>query len=56
MTHFFVQKEVLGEKIIIGVNYVNVFKQILMFSLKKDDDLRVREHEGEKKGTTNAAP
>ena len=32
---FLVQKEVLGEKIIIWVKYGNVFTQIMMFSLKK---------------------
>ena len=43
MTPFFVQKEVLGEKIIIWVKYVNVITQIMMFSLfKKVDDLRAR--------------
>ena len=33
MTPFFIQKEVLGEKIIICVKYGNVFTQIIMFSL-----------------------
>ena len=41
-TFFFVQKEVLGEKIIIWVKYGNIFTQIMMFSLKKVDDLRAR--------------
>ena len=54
MTPFFVQKEVLGEKIIIRVKYGNVFTQIMMFSLKKVDGLRARERE--EKGTTNSAP
>ena len=56
MIHFFIQKEVLGEKIIICVKYGNVFTQIIMFSLKKIDDLRAREQEREKKGTTNSVP
>ena len=56
MTPFFIQKEVLGEKIIIWVKYGNVFTQIIMFSLKKVDDLRAREREREAKGTTNSAP
>ena len=57
MTHLvFVQKEVLGEKIIIWVKYGNVFTQIRMFSLKKYDDLRAREQEWKEKGTTNSAP
>ena len=59
MTPFFVQKEVLGEKIIICVKYGNVCTQIIMFSLKKVDDLRARENESEsreEKGTTNSAP
>ena len=34
MTPFFVQKEVLGEKIIILVKYGNVFTQMVMFILK----------------------
>ena len=33
MTPFFVQKEVLGEKVIIWVRYGNFFTQIMMFSL-----------------------
>ena len=33
-TFFLVQKEVLGEKIIIWVKYGNVFAQIMMFSFK----------------------
>ena len=56
MTPFFIQKEVLGEKIIIWVKYGNSFTQIIMFSLKKVDDLRAREREREEKGTTNSAP
>ena len=32
-TFFFVQKEVVGEKIIIWVKYGNGFTQIMMFSL-----------------------
>ena len=54
MTPFFIQKEVLGEKIIIGVKYGNVFTQIIMFSLKEVNNLRARERD--KKGTTNSAP
>ena len=38
------------------MKYGNVFTQILMFSLKKVDDLRAREREREEKGTTNFAP
>ena len=37
------------KKIVIWVKYGNVFTQILMFSLKKVDDFRAREQEGEKK-------
>ena len=54
MTPFFIQIDVLGEKIIIWVKYGNVFTQIMMFSLKKVDDLRAREQE--EKGATNSAP
>jgi hypothetical protein len=50
---FFVQKEVLGEKIIICVSFGNGFTQIMMFSLKKVDNLRARKRE--EKGTTNSA-
>ena len=56
MTPFFVQKEVLGEKIIIWVKYGNIFTQIIMFSLQKVDDLWMREWEQEEKGTTDSAP
>ena len=38
------------------MKYGNVFTQIIMFSLKKVDDLRAREREREEKGTTNSAP
>ena len=38
------------------MKYGNVFTQIIMFSLKKVDELRVREREREEKGTTNSAP
>ena len=54
MTPFFVQKEVLGEKIVMQVKYGNFFTQILMFSIEKVDDLRERERE--EKGTTNSTP
>ena len=56
MTPFFIQKEVLCEKIIIWVKYGNFYTQVMMFSLKKVDDLRAREREREAKGTTNSAP
>ena len=38
------------------MKYGNVFTQIMMFSLKKVDDLRAREREREEKGITNSAP
>ena len=38
------------------VKYGNVFTQIMMFSLKKVDDLRVRERDREEKETINSAP
>ena len=40
------------------MKYGNFFTQILIFSLKKVDDLRPREREREQeeKGTTNSAP
>ena len=47
MTPFFVQKEVMDEKIITRVKYGNVSTQIMMFLLKKVDDLRAREQENE---------
>ena len=46
------QKEVLGEKSIIWVEYGNVFTQTMMFSLWKVDDLRARELEREEDWTT----
>ena len=36
------------------MKHCNVFTQIMMLSLEKVDDLRVREQEGEENGTTNS--
>ena len=48
---FFVQKEILGRKIIIWMKLSgSVFTQIMMLSAKKVDNLRARERE--EKGTT----
>ena len=55
MTGLFIQKEVLGEKIIIWVKYGIIFIQKMMPSHKKVDDLRAKEQEREEKGTTNSA-
>ena len=46
---------VLGEMIIIWVEYGNVFNQRRMFSLKKVDNLRAREQEREEKEPKNPA-
>ena len=56
MTPFFHSKRGIGETIIISGKYGNVFTKIMMFSLKKIDELRAIELEREEKGTTNSAP
>ena len=49
MTPFFVQKEGLGEKIIIWVTNDDVFTQIKIFPFKKGDDMRAREKKNNQK-------
>ena len=49
MAPFFDKKERWSKNIIISVKTDDVFTQIMMFSLKKVDNLRVTEQEREKK-------